>query len=86
MLGQLRQALNTHLLPRRHTSLLVALIALFAVRPLTSNAGIALLVFSMELLSVLLIALYTVQVDELVGERDLLVREKKRRSTTRMAA
>ncbi len=81
MLGQLRQALHTHLLPRRHTSLLVALIALFAVRPLIGNAGIASLVFSMVLLAVLLIALYTVQVDELVGARDLLVRQKRRRST-----
>jgi hypothetical protein len=68
------------LLPRRHTSLLVALIILFAVRPLTGNAGIAPFVFSMALLGVLLLALYTVQVDELVGERDVLVRQKRRRS------
>jgi voltage-gated potassium channel len=80
MLAQLRQVLRTHLLPRRHTSLLVALVVLFAARPLTGNAGIAPLVFSLALLSVLLVALYTVQVDELVGEREVLVRQKRRRN------
>jgi voltage-gated potassium channel len=78
MLGQLRQALHTHLLPRRHTGLLVALIVTLGARPLIGTAGVAPLVFSIALLSVLLVALYTVQVDELVGERDLLVRQKRR--------
>jgi hypothetical protein len=78
MLEQLREALHTHLLPRRHTTLLVALIVTLAARPLIGNAGVAPLVFSIALLSVLLVALYTTQVDELVGERDRLVRQKRR--------
>jgi ion channel len=80
ILGQLQQTLHTRLLPRRHTSLLVALVVTCAARPLIGDGGVATLVFSMALLSLLLIALYTVQVDELVGERELLVRQKRSRS------
>jgi hypothetical protein len=80
ILGQLQRLLHTRLLPRRHTGLLVALIATLTLRALIGNTGVAPFVFSMAMLSLLLVALYTVQVDELVGERDLLVRHRRRRS------
>jgi hypothetical protein len=50
------------------------------VRPLIGDVGAAPLVFSLALLLLLLVALLTIQVDELVGERDVLVVQRKRRS------
>ena len=64
MLSLAQQALRTHLLPRRHTALLVAIVASFAVRPLIGDSGIAQIAFSLSILGLMLIALYTVQVDE----------------------
>jgi voltage-gated potassium channel len=80
MLGELRQTLHAYFMPRRHTSLLVLLIALFAARPLSGNAGIAPFVLSLAMLGVLLAAIYAVRVDELVGERDYLLRQRIRRN------
>lgn len=65
---------------RRHTALLIAIIGAFATRPLLGNGPIVPLVFSTAMLSLMLIALYTVQVDELVGERELLVKQRRQRS------
>jgi len=67
-------------LARRHTTLLVAIVAAFAVRPLIGNAGVAPPIFSVALLILLLVALYTIQLDELVGEREALLAQKRRRS------
>jgi Ion channel len=65
---------------RRQTSLLVAIVTAFAVRPLIGDAGAASLLFSLALLVLMLVALYAVQVDELVGERAALVAQKRRRN------
>lgn len=80
MLVQLRRTLRRYFLPRRHTALLVAIVTAFAVRPLIGDAGVGPIVFSLAILLLLLVALYTIQVDELVGERDVLLVERKRRS------
>src|SRR5271165_1694109 len=77
---QLRQALRRHLAPRRHTALLIAIVALFMVRPLIGDGGLATAVFSIALLILLLFALYAIQVDELVGEREALLAQRRRRS------
>jgi voltage-gated potassium channel len=77
---QLRQALRRHLAPRRHTALLIAIVALFMVRPLIGDGGLATAVFSIALLILLLFALYAIQVDELVGEREVLLAQRRRRS------
>jgi hypothetical protein len=79
-IGQLQQSLWQRLSARRHTALLVALIVLFAARPLIGDAGFGPIAFSIALILVMLVALYTVQVDELIGERDKLLAQKKRRS------
>jgi len=79
-LEELREALHRNLAPRRHTALLVAIVALFMVRPLIGDGGIATGAFSSVLLLVLLFALYAIQVDELVGERDTLLAQRRRRA------
>ena len=80
VLAELRRALRIHFLPRRHTVLLGAIISTFAVRPLIGDAGVAPVVYSIAVLFLLLVALYTIQVDELVGEREVLLAQRKRRS------
>lgn len=67
-----------HLATRRHSALLIAIIAAFAVRPLIGNTGLAPLVFSIVMLLLVFIALYNIQIDELVGEHDRLARERRR--------
>ncbi len=79
-LSQLREFSREQLFPRRHTALLVALVALFATRPLIGDAGFAPVAFSLALIVLMLVSLYTVQVDELVGERETLQAQKKRTS------
>jgi voltage-gated potassium channel len=71
------ETLRTRFLQRRHTALLVAIVSLFAVRPLIGGQ-LGPMVFSVAILAVMLIALYTVQVDELLGEREVLLRRKRR--------
>jgi amino acid transporter len=80
VLEELREALRRHLAPRRHTALLAAIVALFIMRPLIGNRAIASAAFSIALLVTLLFALYAIQVDELVGERETLLAQRKRRS------
>ncbi len=80
VLEQLREAIRRHFAPRRHTALLVAIIAAFAIRPLIGDAGIGPVVFSIAMLVLLLVALYNIDIGELVGERETLLAEKRRRS------
>jgi hypothetical protein len=79
VLRRLQGAFRGHLLPRRHTALLLALVFTFAARPLIGNSELALGAFSIALLVTLFIALYTVQVEDLLGERDVLLARKKGR-------
>jgi voltage-gated potassium channel len=80
VLKQLRKAFRRYFFPRRHTALLVTIVALLMVRPLIGDAGIGPVVFSIALLVLLFVALYTVEVDELVGERETLLAQRRRRS------
>jgi voltage-gated potassium channel len=79
-LDRLRKAIRLHFMPRRHSALLVAIVLLFAARPLLGDNTMALIVFSIFLMAVLVLGLYTIQVDELVGEQRKLLAERKRRS------
>src|SRR5262249_4898378 len=72
--------LGRRFLPRRHTALLVAIIGAFAVRPLIGDSGAGPTVFSVALLALMLVALYNIQVDELVGDRAVLLAQRRRRS------
>src|SRR6266851_4392811 len=80
VLGQLRGAIHTRLAPRRHTVLLVAIIAAFLVRPLIGDSGAGPPIFSLAMLVLLLLALYNINVDDLVGVRDTLLAQRRRRN------
>lgn len=79
MFAALRRDLRARILPRRHTALLVTLVLACSVRPLLGEGGGGPIAFSLAVVALLLVALYTTQVDELVGDRDVLVGQRRRR-------
>jgi len=79
-MGQLREAIHVYLAPRRHTVLLAAIVTAFLVRPLIGDSGAATSLFSLAMLVLLLLALYNIDVDEMVGDRETLLSQKRRRS------
>ena len=78
-MGELQQAIHRYFAPHRHSALLVAIIAAFAVRPLIGDTGAGSALFGIALVVVLLVALYNINVDDLVGERDRLMAQNRRR-------
>lgn len=72
--------LRSHLQARRHTALLVVIVFAFLVRALIGDADVTLVIFSVSLLTIMFIALYTIQVDDLVGEREFLLAQRRRRN------
>ena len=79
LLEQLRAAVHRHFAPHRHSALLIAIIAAFAVRPLIGDTGGSTAIFGLALVLLLLVALYNINVDELVGERGRLLAQSRRR-------
>lgn len=75
----LSTAIHRYFAPHRHSALLVAIIAAFAVRPLIGDTGAGFLLFSGALVLLLLVALYNINVDELVGERGVLLTQARHR-------
>lgn len=71
-LARWRDALHDRLAPRRHSALLAAIIAAFAVRPLIGGGGAGYIAFSAALMVLLLLALYNINIDELQSEREYL--------------
>jgi hypothetical protein len=65
--------------PQRYSTLLVALVVTFAIRPLIGDTAASSAVFSIGLVLLLLVALYNINVDELVGERGRLLIQARRR-------
>ena len=76
---ELRGAIHRHFAPHRHSALLIAIIAAFAVRPLIGDTGASAALFGVALVLLLLVALYNINVDELVGERARLLAQGRRR-------
>jgi len=66
-LNQLREAIQLHFAPWRHSALLIAIIAAFAVRPMIGDSGGTSALFGVALVLLLLIALYNINVDELAS-------------------
>jgi len=77
--AQLREEIHRRFAPHRHSALLYALIAAFVARPLVGDTGAGFLLFSIALVVLLLVALYNISVDELVGERGLLLTQARHR-------
>ncbi len=78
-MDQIRKAISERLFPHRHTALLVAIVALLGVRPLISGAGAGSAMYSVMAMLLLMVALYTIQVDELQGDREVLLKQRKNR-------
>jgi hypothetical protein len=74
LLERARAGFHDRVGPYRHSALLAAIIVAFAVRPLIGDT-----VFSIALVLLLLVALYNINVDELVGERGRLLIQARRR-------
>lgn len=79
LVKQLRGIVHHHLAPHRHSALLAAIIAAFAVRPLVGDSGAGSAIFGVALVLLLLLALYNINVDEMVGERGRLLAQSRRR-------
>ena len=78
-LAKLREEVHRRFAPHRHSALLLALIAAFVVRPLIGETGAGFPLFSIALVVLLLVALFNIHVDELVGERGLLLTQARHR-------
>jgi amino acid transporter len=76
---QMRTWIGDSLIPHRHTSLLVAIIILLGVRALVGGTGVGAATYSILVMLVLMVAVYTIQVDELLRDRELLVQQRKKR-------
>lgn len=80
LLAQLRDEIRRRLSPRRHTALLAAIVIAFLVRPFTGDSGAGRALFSIAMMFLLILALYNIDVDELVGVREILLAQRRRRS------
>jgi len=76
---QLQDAIRKNFSPHRHTALLAAIIGAFAIRPLIGDVGAGPIIFSIAMVLLLLVALYNINIDEMVGERGRLVAQSRRR-------
>ena len=74
-----RNLIEDHLVPYRHTALLVAIISLLGGRASVGGTGVGAAIYSILVMLVLMVAVYTIQVDELYGDQELLVRQRKKR-------
>lgn len=77
--GRIHGLIGRRLIPHRHTALLVAIVALLGVRPLIGDIGAGNALYSVMAMFLLLLALYTIQVDELLGDRDRLLKQRRNR-------
>jgi len=79
VLKRARVEVRSRVAQHRHTALLVVLIIAFAVRPLIGDTAPDAAVFSVAMVLVLLVALYNINVDQLIGERGHLLIQARRR-------
>jgi voltage-gated potassium channel len=80
LFGQLREGFHRLLAPRRHSVLLAAIIAAFLVRPFVGDSGAGPPLFSLLMMILLLMALYNIDVTELVGDHEILLAQRRRRN------
>jgi len=74
-----RKSFHQFYFPRRHTVLLVTIVGFLASWPLFAGAArLAKIAFAVALVGVLIAALNAIQVEELVGEREKLLAERRR--------
>jgi voltage-gated potassium channel len=81
----IQEAIHLRLAPYRHSALLAAIVGTFLARPMIGDSGAGPPVFSLAMFVVLLLALYNIDVDDLAGEREILLAQKRRRSILGLA-
>jgi voltage-gated potassium channel len=79
LLERARVEFHGRVAPHRHSALLTAIIIAFAVRPLLGDSGAGPAAFSVALVLILLVALYNINVDEMVGQRGRLLTQSRQR-------
>jgi voltage-gated potassium channel len=79
LLERVRRRFHERVAPHRHSALLGAIVVAFVVRPLIGDGGAGSAVFNIAVVFLLLVALYNINVDEMVGERGRLLIQSRRR-------
>jgi voltage-gated potassium channel len=79
LLEQARIVFRRHVAPHRHSGLLAAIVFAIAVRPLVGDTGAGSATFGVAMILLLLVALYNINVNEMVGERSRLLAQSRRR-------
>lgn len=74
------KATRLGLIAHRHSAMLCAIVAFFAVRPLIGDGRFATALFSVALVMLMIVALYAVMFDQLVGEERTLQADRRRNS------
>src|SRR5215472_8644203 len=72
-------AVHRRFAPYRQTALLIAIVAVFLVRPVVGESKAGLILYSISVVALLLLALYNIDVDALMGERAVLIAQRRRR-------
>jgi hypothetical protein len=77
-LANMRERSRGYFLPRRHTPLLVPIVTTIVVRLLVGDGGNGPAVFSIAMLALMLVSLFTIHIDWLTGGRKMLLAERRR--------
>jgi voltage-gated potassium channel Kch len=77
---RLPTTIRRYLSEHRHSALLASIVIALEVRPLIGDNPTSHAFFSIAMVGMFVVALYTIQIDELAGERRALIAEKRRRS------
>ena len=72
--------IRRYFLHHRHSGLLASIVIALEVRPLIGENPTSHALFGIAMVAMLIVALYTIQIDELAGARETLIAERKRRS------
>ncbi len=76
----LGETIHRYFLPRRHSAFLVALVLAMVVRVMLGDDAIGIIAFNVALMVLLVVSLYTIDADELIGEREAVLAQRRRRS------
>src|SRR5262249_49746174 len=79
LLERARARFRDRFASHRHSALLVSIVVAIAVRPLIGDTAAGPTAFSVAAVLLLLVALYNINIDELVGERGHLLIQARRR-------
>lgn len=74
----MKQNVQSRVTPRKHTAMLCAIVGFFAVRPVIGDGPFATVIFSVAMVVLMIVALYAIRTDELIGEAAALSAERRR--------